>query len=240
MLINIQQLGQIDYGLALKLQKELVARRAVAEIPDTLLLLEHPPTYTVGSEGHRELLLLSDEQLKRLNIAYYEVDRSGGVTYHGPGQLMGYPILNLAQLQCDYHRYIYLLEDVILQVLTGFKIRAFRRRDRRGIWVIANPAADQSSEWNGFKGQLARIGNVGVRVDWRQITSHGFSINVNLELAYFDWIIPGGIEDFNITSIQQLLNRSIEPETVFEAVIQSFCEVFGIYDCVCQKVPTRA
>ena len=239
MLINVQRLGQIDYGPALKLQQELVAKRVIEEIPDTLLLLEHPHTYTVGLDGHREHLHLSNEALTRLNITFHKADRSGGVTYHGPGQVMAYPILDLSHHGYDYHRYVYQLEAVILQVLSGFNLRAFRRGDRRGIWVGPNLSVLRDEEWNEIKDQPARIGNVGVKVDRHQITSHGFSININPDLTYFGWIMPEGIEDFNITSLSQILKKEIDTETVLEMITQSFCRVFDTEVLLCPPEATK-
>ena len=237
MLINIPWLGQIEYGAALKLQKSLVFRRAADEIPDTLLLLEHPHTYTVGLDGHQGHILISHNEMTRLNIAYCEADRNGGITYHGPGQLMGYPILNLGEHDCDYYGYINRLESIIIRTLSFYKVRAFRQRGRRGVWVFAYNSTFEATERDN---RIARIGNVGIKVNNDQITSHGFSINVNPNLAYFDKIMPDGIEGCNITSLCQILNRPINTESVLETIIQSFCEVFETNSRVClQGVTTN-
>ena len=223
---QIQWLDQIEYGQTLELQKELVTKRAANEIPDTLLLLEHPPTYTLGVDSHREHLLISDEQMARLNIAYHEVDRGGSILYHCPGQLAAYPILKLGKSCYTYHEYIKMLESVIIRTLSFFKVRAFRQQGQRGVWVFSGNSATQSGRQEQFDSSVAKMSAIGVKVDTNNITSHGFAINVNPRLEFFDLIVPGGVRDCQVTSLRHVLNKSIQISNVVKPVIESFCEIF--------------
>lgn len=228
-MVNIchpQWFGQIEYGAALSLQKELVAQRAAGEVPNTLLLLEHPPTYTIGIDGHREHLLVNPEELARLNIAYHRVDRGGSVTYHGPGQLVCYPILSLKEQRLDYHRYLKMLESVIIHTLAAFKVRAFRERGQMGVWVCTDDATPHSSTWLQSDQHTAQIAAIGVKLNKNNVTSHGFSININPDLGFFDLIVPCGLHGCRVTSLAEVLNKPIEIGSVLEPVIQSFCRVF--------------
>ena len=225
---QIQWLGQIEYGQALEFQKELVTKRTANEIPDTLLLLEHPPTYTLGVDGHRDHLLINNEEMTRLKIAYHEVDRGGSIIYHSPGQLVVYPILKLGKVCYNYHDYIKMLESVIIRTLSFFKIRAFRQQGQRGVWVFSGNLATQPSRQRHLDSSVAKISAIGVKVDRNNVTSHGFSINVNPRLEYFDLIVPGGVKDCHITSLRHVLNKPIEISAVIEPVIQSFCEIFEL------------
>lgn len=223
---QIQWLDQMEYNQALELQKELVTKRTGNEIPDTLLLLEHPPTYTLGVDSHRDHLLISDEQMAHLNIAYHEVDRGGSIIYHSPGQLVVYPIIKLGKSCYNYHEYIKMLESVIIHALSFFKVRAFRQQGQRGVWVFSGNLAAQPGSQGHSDSSVAKISAIGVKADANNITSHGFSINVNPRLEYFDLIVPSGVRDCQVTSLRHVLNKPIEIGTVVMPVIQSFCEIF--------------
>jgi lipoate-protein ligase B len=225
---QIQWLGRMDFGAASRLQRDLTARRAVDDIPDTLLLMEHPHTYTIGLGGHPEQLLTNPAELSRLNITCYRVDRSGGLTYHGPGQLVAYAILNLRQSGLNYHAYLELLESVIIKALRQFKVHAFRQPGQRGVWVLPSYAPYYTPRWMETDDHIARIGIVGIKVAPDHITSHGFAINVAPNLDYFDQIVPRGIQGCKVTSLQQVLNKRLEVGTFIEPVIQSFCELFKL------------
>jgi lipoate-protein ligase B len=225
-LCHPQWLGQMEYGAALDLQKELVAQRAAHEIPNTILLLEHPPIYTIGIDGHREHLLVNEEKLAELNVAFQRVDRGGSVTYHGPGQLVCYPILNLQEQGLNYHRYLKMLESVIIHTLAALKVRAFRERGQPGVWVCPNPASRPGSEWLQSASHIAQIAAIGVKLHKNNVTSHGFFINVNPDLSFFDLIVPCGLNGCRLTSMAKVLNKPIETGSVLEPVIQSFCQVF--------------
>ncbi|MBN1994360.1 MAG: lipoyl(octanoyl) transferase LipB [Anaerolineae bacterium] len=219
-----QWLGQLGYQRALELQKELVAKRTVGEIPDTLLFLEHPPTYTLGADAHRGHLLISQQEMARLNIAYYTADRGGPIFFHCPGQLVVYPILKLGQNCYNYHDYIKLIESVIIRALSFFEVRAFRQPGQGGIWVLSGT----QRKYSQFDSAVAKIGAVGVKVNRANVTSHGFWINVNPSLQYFDLIMPGGVKDGHITSLHHVLNEPIEVGAVIEPVLQAFCQIFAL------------
>ncbi len=225
---QIQWLGQMEYGPALKLQKELVAKRVANKIPNTLLLLEHPHTYTMGIDGHREHLLIKRDEMTRLNIAYHRVDRGGPIIYYGPGQLVVYPILNLRDYGYSYHRYLAMLESVIIRTLSPFKIHAFRQPGQRGVWVLPSNTPHYTPNWVKANDQIAKIGTIGVKVNKEQVTSHGFSINVDPNLDYFDFIVPHGIQSCYITSMRYVLDESIKVDALVEPVIQSFCKLFEL------------
>jgi lipoate-protein ligase B len=225
---RIQWLGQVEFKAALRLQRELVVKRAANEIPNTMLLLEYPHTYSVGFEGHRQYLLTNGEELKRQNIAYYEVDRGGAVSYHGPGQLVGSVILDLKEYGYNYHTYISKLESVIIRALHHFKIHAFRQPGQRGIWVLPSNPQRNIPQWVETHDYVAKIGCVEVKVNDTQITGYGFALNVSPDLNYFDSIVPPGVTGCKFTSLQQVLNKPLKIGAAIEPVIQSFCEVFEL------------
>jgi lipoate-protein ligase B len=224
-----QWLGKVEYGEALSLQKELAALRAANEIPDTLLLLEHPSTYTVGRDGHREHLLIHQEELAQRGVSLHRVDRGGSVTYHGPGQLVCYPILNIRELGYSYHRYLKALESVIIRTLSLLKVRAFSERAQPEVWVFTRQSgSNQLEEGTPLDRGIAQIAAIGVKLNERNITTHGFFINVNPNLAYFDLIMPCGVLGCQVTSLQQVLSRPIHLSLIIEPLIQSFCETFNM------------
>jgi len=225
---QIQWLGRIEYKAAAKLQQELVVKRIAREIPDMLLLLEHPPTYSVGLASRKELLLINRAELGRLNIAYHEADRGGSVMYHGPGQLAAYPILSLRGYGYNYHSYIQALESVIIRALRTFNIHAFRQPGQRGVWVLPGHAPRYVSRWVEADESVAKIGIIGTKVNNAHVTSYGFYINVDPDLEYFDSIVPPGVSGCKVTSLKQVLNRSVKIGDVIQAVIQSFCEIFEL------------
>jgi lipoyl(octanoyl) transferase len=220
---HIQWRGLIEYGQALELQKELVSKRVADEIPDTLLLVEHPQTYTIGVDGHREHLLIGGQEMAQLGIAYHQVNRGGAIFYHCPGQLVVYPILKLNGKSFNYHDYVKKLESVVIRSLSYFKIRAFRQPNQGGIWVFSGHLAHDRGY---IDDAVAKIGGVGVKVNQNGFTSHGFWLNVNPSLQLFDFIVPGGIKDCHTTSLQYILNSPLEVNTVIEPVVQAFCQIF--------------
>jgi len=210
MLCQVEQLGLIDYADALEIQQEKVALRKSGAMPDTLLLLEHPHVYTLGRNAQREHLLVSDRQLAALRAKLFETDRGGDVTYHGPGQLVGYPLLDLTRHRRDLSWYMRSLGEVFIGVARDFDIRAGRLRGAPGVWV-------------GNEKLVA----MGVHVS-RWVTSHGFAFNVNTDLTYFHWIVPCGLRDKGVTSLQELLGRPVEMQTAIDHVIEHFGKVFGL------------
>ncbi len=219
--IDVEWLGRVDYLMAWEQQKMLVAERmANPDLAGKLLLLEHPPTYTLGRNGRLENLLLTEDELNKRGIAFYQVDRGGDITYHGPGQLVGYPILSLKRVYDQpglgmVQRYVNDLEAMLIQTLAQFGIEAQRFAGHRGVWVETAVG-------------LNKIAAIGVRIQRGGITSHGFALNVNPDLAYFDNIIPCGIQDHGVVSMAQLLPRPITIADVLPQVISAFSTVFQL------------
>ena len=208
--LAVRWLGHVPYADGLELQSELVVQRRAGTIPDTLLLLEHPHVITLGTSAHRENILIDEQQGALLGIDIFDTGRGGDVTYHGPGQLVGYPILDLKPERCDLHRYVRDLEEVLIRALASYGIAAGRKPGLTGVWV-----GDE------------KIAAIGVRVSSGWITSHGFAFNVRTDLRFFDSIVPCGITQYGVTSLERLLPRSPEVAEVGERVVRAFGEVFG-------------
>ncbi|MGO8735625.1 MAG: lipoyl(octanoyl) transferase LipB [Terriglobia bacterium] len=210
MTCNVENLGVVDFVDGLRQQRERVAARKSGVIPDTLLLLEHPHVYTLGRNAKTENLLISVEQLAARGAQVFEIDRGGDVTYHGPGQLVGYPILDLAKHQRDIAWYMRSLEEVLLEVAGDYGIQAGRLAGAPGVWVGNN-----------------KLAAMGVHIS-RWVTSHGFAFNVNTDLRYFDWIVACGLHDKGVTSLQKLVGRPVEMEEVAGSVVRHFGRVFAM------------
>ncbi len=207
---QVIQIGRIEYNNAYSIQKELVAKRISGQIPDTLILLEHEPVITVGRGGSLSNVIISEDERLKEKIALFKINRGGDVTYHGPGQLVGYPILDLNGYGRDIHKFLRLLEEVIIKVLAGYGLKALRLRGLTGVWV-------------GRK-KIASIG-VGVR---KWISFHGFGLNVAPDMRYFSFINPCGLGDGKMTSMKELLLCDLPLEDVQEKVIKNFSEVFNV------------
>ncbi len=207
---HVEQLGLVTYADGLRLQRERVAARKAGENPDTLLLLEHPHVYTLGRNAKKDNILLSAEQLTLRGVQVFEIDRGGDVTYHGPGQLVGYPILDLTQHRRDIAWYMRALEEVLIAVARDYGIEAGRLAGAPGVWVGND-----------------KLAAMGVHIS-RWITSHGFAFNVNTDLRYFDWIVPCGLRDKGVTSLQKLLGGPVAMDGVKEKVILHFGRVFEL------------
>jgi lipoyl(octanoyl) transferase len=205
--IALTDLGRIGYEAAFELQHELVERRKRGEIPDQLLIVEHPHVITMGRNAHAENLLASPEILERAGVELHSTDRGGDVTYHGPGQIVGYPILDLREWKRDVGAYLRALEQVLIDALKDFGISAGRKRDATGAWV-----GD------------AKIAAIGVHIS-RWVTSHGFALNVDTDLNYFKYIIPCGLMQ-PVTSMRALGSDASRQEVV-AAIAQAFARVFG-------------
>jgi lipoyl(octanoyl) transferase len=201
------------------LQKQLVDERKAGRIPDQLLLLQHPPVITLGvrSRDDRSHVLASPERLEREGVELFETGRGGDVTFHGPGQLVGYPILDLRPDRQDVHRYVRDLEDVMIRMAGAFGITAGRQPGLTGAWVDVPLAAGGSS--------AEKLAAIGVRIA-RWITSHGFAFNVTTDLAGFGLIVPCGISDRGVTSLHRLLGREVSMDEVERACVQAFADVF--------------
>ena len=206
----VWDLGLTEYSEAWKLQRRLHRQIAEGKISEVLLLLEHPPTITIGRSGTLGDVLISKERLEEEGFSLFFIDRGGNVTYHGPGQLVGYPILDLREREKDLHRYIRNLEEVILRTLRVFSIDAHRDESHPGVWVNEE--------------EIAAIG-LSVR---RWVSMHGFALNVNTNLDHFTFIKPCGFSDRRATSISKILGHKISMEAVMEQLIFHFCDVFGL------------
>lgn len=205
----------VPYREALDMQRALVEDRRAGRVPDLLLLLEHPPVITLGvrGDGGRSHIIATDEKLATLGIDVCETGRGGDVTYHGPGQIVGYPILDLRPDRCDVHRYVRDVEEVMVRVCADHGLHASRIPGLTGTWIGAE-----------------KIGAIGVRIS-RWITSHGFAFNVTTDLNHFELIVPCGIGDRGVTSVSKALGRDVRLAEVEERVIRRFCEVFdAAYD----------
>jgi lipoate-protein ligase B len=234
--IEIEWHGRIDYQTAWDLQKRLAAERKVEPtLPGKLLLLEHPPTYTLGRNGRLDNLLLSEQELAQRGIGLFLVERGGDITYHGPGQLVGYPILNLRQVYAAFglgrvREYVTDLEEVLIHTLDDFGIDGRRHDQHRGVWV--ETAAG-----------LAKIAAIGVRISGG-ISSHGFALNVAPNLDYFSGIVPCGIKEHGVTSMAVQLEQEIALEEVLPHLTAAFEEVFataqkpGFSQAALQSFPT--
>lgn len=209
--MDVRRLGTVDYQAALDLQQTLVEQRKQGLIPDHLLLLEHPHVITLGvrSRNDRSHVLATPESLAAGGVELFETGRGGDVTYHGPGQLVGYPIIDLKPDRCDVHRYVRDLEDVLIQTVADFGITAGRIEGLTGIWA----------------GQ-EKLAAIGVRIS-RWVTSHGFALNVNTDLSRFGLIVPCGITDKGVTSMQRLLGHAIPMAEVEDALIRRFSALFA-------------
>jgi lipoyl(octanoyl) transferase len=206
-------LGLLPYGPACALQSRLVAVRKAGVIPDVLLLCEHPHVITLGRNGKREHLRVGERLLSQMNVAFHATDRGGDITYHGPGQIVGYPILDLAQHRRDVRWYVQQLEEVMIRASAHFGVAARRITDRHGIWV--DTAAGEE-----------KLAALGVHLS-RWVTSHGFAYNVATDLRYFDLIVPCGIAGKRATSLERVLDHAISSEEVLPKLVAHFGDVFN-------------
>ena len=228
---EVMQVGLIPYKAAWRLQEALAGRIATGEQAPTLLLLEHPHVYTFGRRGQVKNLLWDEAELARRGIEVQWVDRGGDVTYHGPGQLVGYPLLPLSTVglpaeadgrtripQADYVGYVRKLEEVLIRALGWMGVAAQRLQGMTGVWVEGRGKGE---------GGLAKIAAIGVKVDARGVTRHGFALNVNPEMSYWQGIIACGLEGAAVTSLERLLPEPPSLAQACEQVVQAFGEVFG-------------
>jgi lipoyl(octanoyl) transferase len=219
-------LGLIGYAEAYALQKRIVAARKANVIADMLLLCEHPHVITQGRNGKREHLLASDNVLRQKGVEFYETSRGGDVTYHGPGQIVGYPIVNLGAIRRDVVWYVRMLEEVMIRASSDFGVAATREPGKTGVWVAADVAA---AHRRGRFADLSaeKLGAIGVHIS-RWVTSHGFAYNVSTDLRFFDLIVPCGIADRKATSLEKLVGHSIDSREVAVRLTQHLGEVFSM------------
>ncbi|MFH1003003.1 MAG: lipoyl(octanoyl) transferase LipB [Chloroflexota bacterium] len=205
---RVYDLGRAGYRQTWQLQQRLAVARIEGKVADLLLLVEHPPVFTVGKAGAGQNIMVPPQRLSGEGIPLYYVDRGGDVTYHGPGQVVGYPILHLRERGLDLHRYVWCLEEVIIRTLAGLSIGAGRRAGHPGVWL-----GEQ------------KVAAIGVRVShW--VASHGFALNVNIDLTPFNYIRPCGLEPGAVTSLRARTGQSIPLETVKNGLTGHFSTVF--------------
>src|SRR2546423_1120679 len=212
---ELRSLRLVTYETGMHLQQKLVGLRQSEAIPDQLLLLEHPPVITLGRGGDVANLLASQDILRANGVRYYETTRGGDITYHGPGQVVGYPIIHLGEGNRDVRKYVTKLEEVLIRTVAHYGITADRADSKRGIWLGNN-----------------KIAAIGVRIA-RWVTSHGFALNVNTNLDHFRLITPCGIQGAGVTSIAKEIGREVPVDEVRAIVVKNFAEIFE-----CQIVPT--
>ena len=206
--LNVQRLGRIGFGEAYAMQRQLVDQRKQGLIPDQFLLLEHPHTVTMGRNGHEENVLASPEILEKTGIAYHQTDRGGDVTYHGPGQIIGYAIIDLKEWKRDVLAYVRALEEVLIRSLAEFGIVGERVAGCTGVWV-------------GGK----KVAAIGVHIS-RWVTNHGFALNLDTDLQYFQYIVPCGLTK-PVTSLREL-GCSASRESVENCLIRQMSEIFSL------------
>lgn len=202
--------GLVPYDRGLELQGELVGRRRLGEVPDTLVLLEHPHVITMGSSSDLAHILVDEAAREKLGIELFKAGRGGDVTYHGPGQLVAYPILDLKPDRKDLHAYLRDLETVLMRVASSYGVQAERTESGTGVWT-----------------ETGKLAAIGVRVSSGWITSHGIALNVDSDLSYFETIIPCGIHDRGVTSLARELGTAPPMADVMSTFTRHFAEVFG-------------
>jgi len=232
---EVRRLGRVPYAEAWELQKQLAAQRAAGEIPDTLLLLEHPPTYTLGRAGHAAHLLLDEAQLAARGLTLHWVDRGGDITYHGPGQLVGYPILALGAVvepatgripQADYVGYVRRLEETLIRAIARFGLVTGQVKGLTGVWVQPDVASRCVHCPPASRRAPSKLAAIGVKVDVYGISQHGFALNVSPDMSYFDGIIACGLPDHAAVSLADLLAEEPPLPAVMDAVVETFGKVF--------------
>ncbi len=212
--LNYCDLGLIDYQEAWDLQKETFEFRYKRFFGDVLYLLEHPHTYTLGKTAEAEHLISNQEYLEKNKISVYNIDRGGDITYHGPGQIVGYPIIDLNEWKKDTHKYLRALEEVIIRTLDEYGIKGIRDPKYTGVWI-----------------ENRKIAAIGIKVS-RWITMHGFAFNINTDLSLFNGIIPCGIFDKDVTSMKRELNKEIDIKEIKDKLLKNFLTVFGYEESI--------
>ena len=209
--LDVRRLGVVSYAEGLELQQTLVAQRVAGEIDDVLLLLQHPHVLTLGVKAgeSRQHVLATPARLAELGVEVHETGRGGDVTYHGPGQIVGYPIISLKPDRCDVHQYVRDLEECMIRVTADYGFTAGRIQGLTGAWVGAE-----------------KIGAIGVRIQ-RWVTSHGFAFNVNTDLDFFRLIVPCGISDRGVTSLRRLTGREVPIAEVEDRFVEHFRQIFA-------------
>src|SRR5271169_6527574 len=234
----VVDLGLVEYGAAWELQRRVAAARKAGAVPDVLLLCEHPHIITLGRSGKIANLRASDHMMRQMGVSFFETDRGGDITYHGPGQLVGYPIVNLGEIRRDVAWYVRSLEEAMIRATAEFGVASRRVSGRTGVWVdvqVPSTIVDRKEvkEVEEVKDE-EKLAAIGVHLS-RWVTSHGFAYNVSTDLRYFDLIVPCGIADKRATSLEKLLGRRVDRSEVAAAIGKHFGEVF----CLEMKLASR-
>jgi lipoate-protein ligase B len=226
----VVDLGLVEYGAAWELQRRLVAARKAGAVPDVLLLCEHPHVITLGRNGNVANLQASSHVLGQMGVSFFETNRGGDITYHGPGQLVGYPILNLSEIRRDVGWYVRSLEEAMIRASAEFGVSGRRVPGRTGVWVDVRAEerneVKEVEEVKEIKDE-EKLGAIGVHIS-RWVTSHGFAYNVSTDLRYFDLIVPCGIAGKSATSLEKLLGRRVELKKVAPRIAAHLGEIFGL------------
>ncbi|HSZ18475.1 MAG TPA: lipoyl(octanoyl) transferase LipB [Candidatus Acidoferrum sp.] len=234
----VVDLGTVEYGAAWELQRRVAAARKAGAISDVLLLCEHPHVITLGRSGKISNLRAPGEMLRRMGVSFFETNRGGDITYHGPGQLVGYPILNLGEIRRDVAWYVRSLEEAMIRATAEFGVASKRVSGRTGVWVdVAACSADEegkeAEEVEEAKDE-EKLAAIGVHLS-RWVTSHGFAYNVSTDLRYFDLIVPCGIAGKRATSLEKLLGRRVEMKEVAPRIAAHLGEIFGLDQRACGR-----
>jgi lipoyl(octanoyl) transferase len=226
---RVVDLGRIGYADAFALQQGLVAARKAGAVPDVLLICEHPHVLTLGRSGKLEHLRVSEDLLRRMGVEFHSSDRGGDITYHGPGQIVGYPILQLSEIRRDVVWYVRQLEEAMIRATAGFGVTAFRVPGRTGAWAHPAPSEPAPFSAKDIAKDAAeeKLGAIGVHIS-RWVTSHGFAYNVSSDLRYFDLIVPCGIADRRATSLEKLLGRPVSIAEVAPHLTDALGCVLGL------------
>jgi lipoyl(octanoyl) transferase len=231
----IVDLGLVEYGAAWELQRRVVTARKTGAVQDVLLLCQHPHVITLGRSGKISNLRASENLLRQMGVAFFETNRGGDITYHGPGQLVGYPILNLAEIRRDVAWYVRSLEDAMIHATADFGIASKRVAGRTGVWVDVTrneqrvngaKEVEKEKEVEDVRDE-EKLGAIGVHIS-RWVTSHGFAYNVSTDLRYFDLIVPCGIVGKRATSVERLAGHPVEIPEVSSRIVRHFGETFGL------------
>jgi lipoyl(octanoyl) transferase len=209
----VVNVGLMGYAEAERLQRRIVAARKADAVPDVLVICEHPHVITLGRNGRREHLLASEHLLRQMGVEFHETNRGGDITYHGPGQLVAYPILNLAEMRRDLVWYVRQLEEAMISASAEFEVTAERRAGRTGVWVETAEAGEE------------KLGAIGVHVS-RWVTSHGLAYNVATDLRYFDLIVPCGIQGKRATSLERLRGQDVNLKDVTPRIVRHLGDCF--------------
>jgi len=223
----VVDLGLVEYGSACELQRRVASARKAGSVPDVLLLCEHPHVITLGRSGKMSNLRAPESMLRQMGVSFFETNRGGDITYHGPGQLVGYPILNLGEIRRDVAWYVRNLEEVMIRATAEFGIDSRRVPGRTGVWVDLPAASRAENEEEEMHKEEEKLAAIGVHLS-RWVTTHGFAYNVSTDLRYFELIVPCGITGKRATSLEKLLGRRVEMKEFAPRIAKHLGEIFSL------------